>query len=120
MCIEVADEPPLPWRLHRARVVALPEVAHRLRRRYPVEDRETGQGGSGAPTPAVAGDLDPLILGATQAFEQNLAEVRRVGRQPEVRPPDPAFNPAFSPILGGGRGAQQVHAEGRWPAGRHR
>src|SRR2546421_4141722 len=81
-----------------------------------VEDGQAGQGGAGTSVAAPAGDLHSFGRGALPGFGQRGQYVGFAGRQPEIRPPDPARFP------GKGRrpAAEQVDAERRARAVRHR
>jgi hypothetical protein len=88
------DEPPLPPGLNRTRVIARAYIVDRFGVRDPVKDREARQRGSRATAPAAADNLDPLGLGAQPNLDQRVTCVVRIGRQPEVAPPDPACRPS--------------------------
>src|ERR671912_1383482 len=99
MSSEVVEPAPLPGGLDGPPVVVAAHPGDGLAGVQAVEDGQGGQGGAGAADPAAAGDLDPLPgqrppVGLAKGVEG----VATVGRDPEVRPPDPPARP-------GGRGA---------------
>jgi hypothetical protein len=105
--LESADEPPLPGRFHRVRVVVLPDVGHRVPRRHAVQDRNAGQGRAGPAAAALAGDLHSLGSCAPPRLPERLFGIAAIRGEPEVRPPDPAHLP-------GERGrlvAEQINGE---------
>ena len=55
-----------------------------------VEDGQAGQCGAGASVAALASDLHSFGRGALPGFGQRGQYVGFPGRQPEIRPPDPA------------------------------
>src|SRR6202046_583259 len=90
---EAGDEAALPGCLHRACRIMRPDVGDRLAGGHPVEHGEAGQRGAGSPAPAGAGDLDALGGGPRPCLAQRLPVLSAVGRQPEVRPAQPASLP---------------------------
>src|ERR1700730_7707265 len=99
----------LTRRLDRVRVVVLAHERDGLGARDAVEDGQAGQGGAGASVAARAGDLDPLGRRALPGLGQRGEYLGLDGRQPEVRPPEPARLPGH----GGRSPPEQVDAEGR-------
>src|SRR6266516_5672646 len=99
----------LAGRLDRVRVVVLAHERDGLVARDAIEDGQAGQGGAGASVAARAGDLDPFGRGALPGFGQRGEYLGLDGRQPEVRPPEPARLPGHD----GRSPPEQVHAEGR-------
>src|SRR6266567_1712719 len=95
--------------LDRVRVVMLAHERDGLGARDAVEDGQAGQGGAGASVPTRAGDLDPFGHGALPGLGQRGEHVGCIGRQPEVRPLEPARLPGH----GGRPPSEQVDAEGR-------
>ncbi len=106
--LEAGDETTLPGCLDGARSVVLPDVGDGLTVGYTVENGEACQGGPGSSLSARTGDLYAFGLGARPRLAQRVGGCAAVGRQPEVRPAEPA---AF-PVDRGWPVAQQVEREG--------
>src|SRR5712672_567637 len=99
----------LTGRLDRVRVVVLAHERDGLGARDAYEDGQARQGGTDASVAACAGDLDPFGRGALPGLGQCGEYLGLDGRQPEVRPPEPARLPGH----GGRAPPEQVDAEGR-------
>src|SRR5690348_12374865 len=97
----------LAGRLDRVRVVVLAYERDGLGARDAVEDGQAGQGGAGASVAARTGDLDPFGRGALPGLGQRGKYLGLDGRQPEIRPPEPARLPGN----GGRAPPEQVDAE---------
>ena len=111
-CAEAGNVTLLPGCLDGVRVVVLPDEGDGLCGWQSVDNREAGQGGSGSPAAAAAGNLHAFGPGPFPRFGQGLLGVRVVGRQPEIRPAHPPGLPGHRRW----RRAEQVHGEGgRWP-----
>jgi hypothetical protein len=80
----------LAERLDGVLIVMRAHERHRRRAWYAVEDGQAGQGRSGAPVAAGAGDLNPLSRGALPGFGQGGQYLVPVGGQAEVRPSEPS------------------------------
>jgi hypothetical protein len=74
----VLDVVLLPGCLDGVLVVVLPDEGNGLIRRYPVDDGETGQRGTGPSPATVAGDLDAFARGVLPCLVQELACPRPV------------------------------------------
>jgi hypothetical protein len=76
----------LPRCLDRARVVVATHIRDRLAGWYSIQDRQAGQGRTGAPAPTTARDLDPARGRALPRFAQRVLGLGALDRQPEVGP----------------------------------
>lgn len=93
--------------LHGTCGVVLPDVGDRIAAGHPVQYGEAGQRGAGPPVPAGTGDLDALGRGTRPCLAQGIPGSSAVGRQPEVRP----AQPASLPVDAGRFVAQQIQRE---------
>ena len=119
---DAAQPAPLPGGLHRLRVVAGPNPRHRPLHRQTVEDRQRGQGRSGATHPTPTGHLDAFpVVRAPQRLPQGVEGVGAVERHPEIGPPDPPVRPGrvrtrgqqHGEVGGRGRGSNTASAHRR-------
>ena len=90
---KLRDEAALPGSFDRARRVVRPDVFDGLLARNAVEYREAGQRGPGASLTARTSDLDPLRLGPGQGLFKGFSGGDGIGREPEIRPAQPASLP---------------------------
>jgi len=90
---EAADVAPLPGRLDRSWVVALPDEGHGPSRRHAVQHGDARQRRTSPPTPTAARDLHSLRFGATPWLAQGVLSVVAIDGQPEIRPADPSGGP---------------------------
>src|SRR6185312_11285768 len=86
---EACNEPALPGRLHRPRVVVPAHIRQGICGRYTVEDGQAGQRRSGAASSSGAGHLDSLGRGPLPQIDESLPRLNRISGEPPVRPPQP-------------------------------
>lgn len=114
---ESRDEPALPRVLDGTGVIAAAHEGDRFVGGHSVEHGETCQRGPGSAAPAAAGDLDPPLIGELPELSQRVEQIVGVGRQPEVRPPNPPRGPRHRTRVAAKEVEPEVWSRFGWFAG---